>query len=400
MKRLVLIGVMAMAAACPAVAQSPPPGQAPGGPGDALFAAGKFAEAADAYRRTLAASPADAGANAGLAAVELYANDLGAARSNAQAALAADPQNPRAGRVLAEVDRRETDWAKRPSFRGSAAVVPFVFTDPLPAVKVQLNGLRTLTFLIDTGAPGIVLDAGLAREMALPVAAAGVGTFAGGSHASIGKTTLASVTIGDATAFDVSATVLPTRGALAIPGVTIDGIVGTGFLERFLATIDYPKARLVLRPRDPAASAAFLASAQSAGAAIVPFWLAGDHFVIAQARVNDAPPGLFLFDSGLAGGGLMPSPALVASAGLQLDTAHAGTGVAGGGAAVKAVPFVARTVAVGTAVVHDVPGLYTPDGSMFGIFPFTVDGAVSHDVLKHFAYTVDFDAMKLVLAPA
>ena len=65
----------------------------------------------------------------------------------------------------------------------------------------------------------------------------------------------------------------------------------------------------------------------------------------------------------------------------------------------QAVPFVARTVRVGTALVHDVPGIYTPGGSMFGIFPFAVDGAVSHDVLKHFAYTVDFDAMKLVLAP-
>ena len=153
-----------------------------------------------------------------------------------------------------------------------------------------------------------------AREMALPVAAAGSGTFAGGTTAPIGKTTLASVTLGNVTAFDVPATVLPTRGTLPIPGVRIDGIVGTGLLERFLATIDYPKARLVLRPRDAAVSAAFISAAQSAGAAIVPFWLAGDHFVVAQASVNDAPPGLFLFDSGLAGGGLMPAPALVASA--------------------------------------------------------------------------------------
>ena len=130
----------------------------------------------------------------------------------------------------------------------------------------------------------------------------------------------------------------------------------------------------------------------------VPCWLVGDHFVFAMAQVNGAPPGLFLFDSGLAGGGIMPSKALIETAHITLDEAHASTGMGGGGP-VRAVPFVASSVAVGSAVQHDVPGLYTPEGSPLAIFPFTVQGLISHEYLKHYAYTVDFDAMKITLSP-
>jgi hypothetical protein len=66
---------------------------------------------------------------------------------------------------------------------------------------------------------------------------------------------------------------------------------------------------------------------------------------------------------------------------------------------VKVVPFRATSVQVGDAVQRDVPGLYTPEGSLFGIFPFATQGIISHEFLKHYAYTVDFDAMKLVLQP-
>jgi hypothetical protein len=64
---------------------------------------------------------------------------------------------------------------------------------------------------------------------------------------------------------------------------------------------------------------------------------------------------------------------------------------------VTAVPFVAKSIKVGTAEQPDVRGLYTPEGAP--PFPFAVWGAVSNDFLKHYAYTVDFDAMKIVLAP-
>ena len=151
----------------------------------------------------------------------------------------------------------------------------------------------------------------------------------------------------------------------------------------------------MLRARSPAVSAAFEASASDAHDAIVPCYLVGDHFIIAPAAVNDAA-GLFLFDSGLAGGGVMPSNALIDAAKIPVDRARATTGFGGGGA-VTAIPFVAQRVSVGTALQRDVPGIYTPQGSPFSLFPFVVWGAISHEFLKHYAFTMDFDAMKIVL---
>ncbi len=160
--------------------------------------------------------------------------------------------------------------------------------------------------------------------------------------------------------------------------------------------MDYPQKRLVLRARSPKTSAAFQAEATSDGATIVPFYLVGDHFVFARAQVNEAPPGLFMFDSGLAGGGLMPSAQLVAAAKISLDQSASGTGIGGGGS-VTSVPFVAARIAVGSAEQRNITGLYTPQGTPFGIFPFAVWGAISNDFLRNYAYTVDFDAMRIVL---
>jgi tetratricopeptide (TPR) repeat protein len=365
---------------------------------DQLFGAGDFEGAGAAYARTLTSAPDDIPARLGLGAVELYRNDLDAARPDLERVLAADPNNARAGRLLAEAQRRRTDWARRTTIEGDRAVVPFAATDPLPAVRVRINGSHDATFLVDTGGPSIVLDSDFARELGLTVKGAGSGTFGGGKTAAISQTELDSISLANATAYDIAATVIPTRGISPIPGVRIDGIVGTGLLERFLATLDYPHARLILRARGAAASAAFEASARRAGATIVPCWLVGDHYVMADAQVNAAPRGLFLFDSGLAGGGLMPSKALLDAAAIQLDNANATQGTGGGGT-FAAIPFVAKTIAVGSAVQHDVPGVYTPGGTPLSIFSFTVQGVISHVFLKNYAYTVDFDAMKLVLAP-
>ena len=65
--------------------------------------------------------------------------------------------------------------------------------------------------------------------------------------------------------------------------------------------IDYQHAALVLRPAND--SRAFLVAAKASGATMVRMWLAGDHFMIAPARVNAAPEALYMIDTGGAGVG-------------------------------------------------------------------------------------------------
>jgi hypothetical protein len=363
---------------------------------DALFARGDFPSAAAAYEASLRAHPGDAGAELGLGAIRLYQNDLSAAEALLDPLVSAKTQNARVAQLLAEVMRRRAEAARRTTVAGTESVVPFITADPLPVVRVVANG-KSANFLVDTGAD-VDLEPSFAAAIGVKTESAGNGVFAGGRRAPTQRGILASLALGSATAYDVPVHVMVTHASELLPNLQIEGIVGTTYFERFLVTMDYPHEELVLRPRSPQVSAAFQARAAASHAAIVPCYLVGDHFVMAQAQVNDAAPGLFLFDSGLAGGGVMPSSQLVTAAQIPLNTSQTSTGYGGGGA-VTAVPFVARRVAVGAAVQPNVAGIYTPQGSPFGLFPFMVWGAISSDFIKHYAYTVDFDAMKVVLEP-
>ncbi len=375
---------LGLLAVVPSAAQSPSAAQ--------LLAEGDFNAAGPAYAAALSANPNDLGAQLGLGAIRLYENDVTGAEPLLRAVVAKEPANSRAIRLLSELERRKVERGRRTIVEGGTSTIPFVTADPLPVVRLKANG-RMGTFLVDTGGT-LDLEPAFASNLGLALQDAGTGTFAGGRQASIKRSMLQSVSLGAATAFDVPVHVLETHASTALGGLHLDGVVGTTLFERFLVTIDYPMKRLVVRSRD--ASVQFMTAAQASGATIVRCWLVGDHFVFADTRVNDGPTGLFLFDSGLAGGGLMPSESLVKAANIDLDRAHAGTGIGGGGE-VAMIPFVAKVVAVGSVAQRDVPGVYTPGNSL--PFPFTVWGIVSNDFLKHYAYTVDFDAMKIVLQP-
>jgi len=359
----------------------------------ALFGRGDFSAAAAAYADALRSNPSDADAQLGLASIRLYQNDLASAKPLLQSVLAVDPKNARASRLLVELQRREAEAARRTTIDGAQSIVPFVTDDPLPVVHANVNGIAA-NLLVDTGGD-VDLEPQLAAKAGVVTIDAGMGNFAGGLRAPTRRGMLKRLTLGGATAYDVPVHVFPTHAAALFTGVRIDGVVGTTYFERFLATIDYPRNRLVLRRRSADESAAFESRVTALGDATVPCYLFGDHFVVAPAQVNGAG-GLFLFDSGLAGGGLMPSSALLQAAGIKIDQARATTGYGGGGA-ISAIPFVADRVTVGTATQRNVPGIYTPQGSPFTLFPFVVWGAISHEFLKHYAFTVDFEAMKIVL---
>ncbi len=364
-------------------------------PGEPLFATGEFAQAAAADRAWLQSHPGDVNAQLRVGAVALYENRIGAAEPPILAVISKEPNNTRATRLLAELNRRQEEARRSATVSGQRTRVPFVASSPLPVVRVVANGTAA-NFLVDTGAD-VIVNPAFAKRIGVEPYGHVTGTFAGNKQAPVQNGMLRTLSLGGATAGEVPVHILPTRAESLFPKVQIDGIVGTTLFERFLVTIDYPNAALILRPRSAQASAAFQAAAAAAKNTVVPFYLVGDHFVFAKAQVNDAPPGLFLFDSGLAGGGLMPSAKLLSAARIRLDSAHQGVGIGGGGAVVN-VPLRAARIAVGSAVQHDVPGLYTPEGSPLDAFPFTASGIISNDFLRNYAFTVDFDAMRIVLA--
>ena len=367
-----------------AVAQTPAP--------DPLFASGDFIAAERSDEAALQKSPVDAVSLAALARIRLYEEHRGDARDLAGKALKADPDNIVAKKVLAGAAARDAAFAPdvyRISMPRGGTSVSFVATDPLPALRVRVNKSRDAYFLLDTGAPDIVLDKDFAAELGVKVAVAGQGTFAGGKHAEIFTASVPTLQVGDATIENVPASVFPTRGFQLKPGIRIDGILGTGFLMHFLATIDYAKGKLILRPRTD--SADFEKSAKTA----VTMWLVGDHFIFARGRLGNAPEALFNIDTGLAGGGLQATRSALEAAGIPIDESKART-ESGPGGPVRIIPFKADA-ALGAFAAKDIDGIYTPDGDQFGLFPFRVAGTLSHTFFRKSALTFDFVAMKLVL---
>jgi len=379
--------VAGVAEAFPAGRSSPPPSAA-----DALLRTGDFAAAALAYARRLRSKPHDPDANLGTAQLELYTDDLRGALAHARAALAADPSNSAAALLIAQIAKRMNGVADgyRFSLDHGEIDVPFVATDPLPTIRATIDG-HAARLILDTGAPGLDLSAAFAAKAGVRAPAPRTGTFAGGRT----ETTrtggrIDTLVIGSLTVSEIPAGIAP------VPDPSIDGVVGTNFLYRFLATLDYANGRLILRPKS--ASAAFERAAAAAGDTIVPLYLVPDHFLFARARVNAGPAGLFNIDTGGAMIGIDLTHASLAAARIVPDAAHRVL-LMGGGGPVQALPFTANTVSVGGTTVRDVPGIYIAQGNPYRMFPFTVAGRISHEFFRHSALTFDFSAMKLVLSP-
>ncbi len=368
-----------------------PQGAGPPLPGDDLFAQGRFAEAAQVYEQAAAAAPDSGLALARLARMRLYQGRENEAIQIARKALELAPSNPIASATLNVATARQRNFGAdlyQVEAPPGGTSVPFVITDPLPVVRVNIGG-RQAEFLIDTGAPDIMLRKSFADALGLPLTDGGVGTFAGGQQAQVQRTVVPELELGGVRIRNVPAGV--SAAEFQFPGVTIDGIIGTGLLMHFLSTIDYCDGELTLAARSD--SAEFQTRAATAGANIVPFWFVGDHFVFSRGSLNDAD-GLFFIDTGLAGGGVTAPKATLDAAGITVDESNPTTGQGGGGA-VQFVPFRA-SVTLGNLTRSDVPGIYILGGNAFAGFPFKSSGIISHSFFRESRLTFDFEAMNLV----
>ena len=249
------------------------------------------------------------------------------------------------------------------------AVLPFLQADDweLPTVEIEVDG-ETVHAWIDTGGDTLTLPHAYDIE---PLARF-EGTFAG-VYGRVEEVRLGPVT--------VRAVPVMTSG-LEKP------VIGTGFLSRFLPTLDYPGGRLVLRPPD---------SAPGDGVG-VPFRIAATHLMLVDGVLNDAPM-TFLVDSGLRdeqGAAFAAPVAALAVAGIPLPATASERGSSGvGEITLELGRFPIARLAVGSLVQEDLLGLY-------GAFPEgleQIDGLVSHGFLRRYRWTIDFTRMTMRFAP-
>ena len=160
------------------------------------------------------------------------------------------------------------------------------------------------TFCSTPAAPMSYSTRVLPAELHLNITGGQTGTFAGGLTAQVRQAAVQEFRVGQLSLHGLTVGILPSRGLSLFKAYKVDGVIGTVFLSRFLATIDYPGRRLVLRPR----------SASPPSGIAVPMWLVGDHFIFARGSVNGLRDQLFLIDSGLAGAGFAPEERTIEAA--------------------------------------------------------------------------------------
>jgi predicted aspartyl protease len=280
--------------------------------------------------------------------------------------------------------------------KGQTTRLKFLRTDPLPLVSVRVNGGDEVTFFIDTGGSEVALDTELAKELGLPTFGQGQGTFSGGEHAAVQQSRIESLTAGAWTINNLPIVTLALRQLSEGLGVKrIDGCIGTNLPYHFLATLDYPHGELVLR-RKTAKSLRQFATASSGKSVAVPFWIAGDHFMVGWGRVEAIPPVLLFVDTGLAGAGVKLAKSVITQSGIKLEEDKASEG-AGAGGKLKIVPYTVRRLSFGGIMEEDVAGLYDGPFPWEGTFGFYLAGMVGHDFFKPYALTFDFQTMQIFL---
>jgi len=382
-----------------------------------LFFQGQFAEAAKLFTQVAEKDPGNYAANLGMGRIALLGNALEEAEKWLKKALALKPQEKEAQALMGEVLYRQNRYAEAsPYFKAAGqqakaeklrlfqgktpfliesgpavSSVPFIQTDPLPIIKVTVNGQEG-RFLIDTGGWELHVLPAFAEKCGLkPLTGQQTGVYAGGRQAASSGSVADRVLLGEFSLRHVPV-VLPERAGSPLP---IDGIVGTVVLYRFLFTLDYPGGQLILRRNTPAISKTVQAESEKTGAFRIPFWLAGDHFIFARGTANGAGPYLFLVDSGMAGGGFSCHEYVVKEAKIELP--KEGFQGMGGGGPITVYPFTVD-LTLGEARHDKVQGMYgaLPPGSE-DRQGFRTGGIISHGFFRPFAVTFDFQSMMLVL---
>ncbi len=409
-------------------AASPPGilfGQTPLEAADELFQAGKFAEAEKFYLQALKEDPQNFRCLVHLGRIALLSNRLEDAEKWLTQAAELRAEEPVPKSLLAEIFYRRDDFLraaeffravgrepmaqKLESFKGlipyrlakdkpAETRLKFVMTDPLPVVQVRVNRGPAVNFFLDTGAPEVVIDSELAKEVGATLFESEKGVFAGGQQAGYSHGRINSLTLGDFEVENVPVHVMDVRrfSGPIFKGKQVDGIIGTVLLYHFLPTIDYPGGELILRRKTKENLERLEKQYSREKPVVVPFWMALDHYMLAWGKVNQSQEMLFFVDTGLAGGGFTCPESTLTEAGINLMEDRASEGLGGGGK-VKVIPFVVEELSLGEAKEKNIVGVFTGAFPLEKAFGFRIGGLISHGFFRPYALTLDFQRMRFFL---
>lgn len=292
--------------------------------------------------------------------------------------------------------------ANRPLRVATEGVVDLPFTADglsayMPGMAATINGERAVVRL-DTGGSYLHLSEEAAARL-------GIETVAGErAFASLARTRVAygvaDLELGPVALENVPVAV-HAEGLSAAPlaaqfGAPMDAIVGTNVLERFLATVDGPNARMILSRRGDAAAARAHDRLLTGDGVEVPFGMWTDHLMIVRGELAGRGPVALFVDSGLVvvtrdqgQASLLASQRNLAALGLPSTGNPTFAPVPGRSGLAGALR--------GALTAYPVPDrTWAGFGGWGGV---DVAALIGWGYLQHFAWTLDFDRRVYVLRP-
>jgi len=392
--------------------------------GKNLFRAGEFSRAYSLYTKIIKEQPDNYQAMVSLGRINLFNNLLKESENWLKKAMEINPEEKEPKMLLAEVYHRQDNFKEvtpllnaigrsneaklSASLEGTTpyqieddfkeTTVKFVMTDPLPVVKCRINNSEEALFLIDTGAPELNIDIDFARRIGVKPLGRETAVFAGGMKGFFEFGRADQVELGNLKIKNVPVHIHPLQGlSRMLNGLPIQGILGTVFLYHFIFTFDYPKGELILQRKSEETEKMIQEKIQSGEYIKVPFWMAGDHFILAWGTVNQSKPLLFFVDTGMAGGGFSCSETTRLEANINLSDSPQGTGIGGGGP-IKLSRAVLDEITLGEAKEKNIVGLFPPmPPSSDYRLGFRMGGIISHAFFRPYRLIIDFTNMNLLL---
>ena len=286
--------------------------------------------------------------------------------------------------------------------------IPFIAAEPLPVIEMEINGKKIYS-IIDTGASEFFIDEETAAALNISAISSAIGEYAGGIEVET-KTGIAdSLTLNGVCLENVPVIIASIKQFSALyDGIEINGIVSTGMLKQFLATMDYPNSQLILRPKN-AQGKTLLKKYLSQYKKIyeIPFAMSSAHYMTAQGSINGKESLNFFMDSGLAAekSGVILLEQTLTFTGIPIPEAKKGSpdDVGGlGGNDFEVGEFIINRLRLGK--LPEEYNLWAEYGVLETSFNyeeengFIMDGLISHNFLKKYSWTIDFDTMKMIFA--
>lgn len=387
-----------------------------------LFRRGGFAEAKKAFTGILVRSPNDKKALIYTGYIALLENRLKAADEYLSRALKALPRSRTIKNLLFYVYYRQDDFAKaslmldpkrKRQWAGELShfqdrkpyeIVPpaaraeldFLVKDPLPLVRVSINGSPPVDFLIDTGGGELIIDTEFAKSLGLKELGSETGMFGGGKKSAVIHSYIDTVQLGGLQVKNLPVLLMNIRrfsSELYGNKFRVDGILGTCMFYHFLSSLDYTDRKIIFEPLGGAASP--LKDRLGSEYVHIPFWMAGNHYMFAIGSANNIDNLLFFIDTGLAGNAFTCPKSTFRKCGFTLRKENRVYGTCGGGK-MKSIIFDVVSLSLGGVSENNLHRAYGPFTSSFEkSFGFTVGGLISHEFFRNHTIIFDFSGMLL-----